>query len=114
MTVAFEKAAIKVEKEKEFAELQSAIERAFSGSAERFLKSLQSKGIHVRDLDAVIAKGLLERVDVSLGKQGRTAQGLYTALTVSDQAQVREFYLQRAEEVPPELRTKYQKVYRYY
>jgi hypothetical protein len=39
---------------------------------------------------------------------------LYQALTVSDQAQLREFYLSRIEEVAPALRTKFQQLYRYY
>ena len=106
--------AIKVEKESEFAELQGAISRAFSGKTEKFLKSLQSNGVRVRDLDAVLEKKLLERADETLAKSGRTAKALYGALTVSDQGQIREFYLRQLEEVPPALRTKYQKIYRYY
>ncbi len=51
-------------------------------------------------------------MDDTLAKLG--AQKLYQALTVSDQAQMREFYLSRVEEVEPGLRTKFQQLYRYY
>jgi hypothetical protein len=39
---------------------------------------------------------------------------LYLALTVSDQAQIREFYLTALEAVDLGLREKFSKVYRYY
>ncbi len=39
---------------------------------------------------------------------------LYEALTVSDQAQMREFYLTTLEEVDLPLREKFSKLYRYY
>jgi hypothetical protein len=39
---------------------------------------------------------------------------LYAALPVSDQAQMKEFYLSRVEEVDSALRTKFQKLYQYY
>jgi hypothetical protein len=55
---------------------------------------------------------VFEKVDDTLAKLG--AQTLYQALTVSDQAQMREFYLTRVEEVDPGLRRKFQQLYRYY
>jgi hypothetical protein len=36
------------------------------------------------------------------------------ALTITDRAQMKEFYLSKIEEVGPELRAKYQKIYQYY
>jgi len=42
------------------------------------------------------------------------AQSLYQPLTISDQAQLREFYLSKVEEVEPRLPTKFQQLYRYY
>ena len=63
--------------------------------------------------DLVLAGGILEQSDESLGKPG-SAQKLYNGLAVSDQAQIREFYLSKIEEVDSTLRTKYQKLYRYY
>jgi hypothetical protein len=75
---------------------------------------MQSKNIRIRNLDAVLEKGLIERADQALAKSGRTAKSLYDALTVADQGQLREFYLSQLEQVEPALRTKFQKIYRYY
>jgi len=109
--MAFEQAAIKVEKEQEFQELKGAIERALSaGKGEQFLKRLSGRSVRVRDFDAVLASGAL---DASSGS-GKTAKELYSALSVSDQAQMREFYLFRIEEVDPKLRAKFHKLYQYY
>jgi len=109
--MAFQQAAIKVEREQEFQELKGAIERALSaGKVEQFLKRLDSRSVRIRDFDAVLASGAL---DAGSGS-GRTAKDLYSALTVSDQAQMREFYLFRIEEVDPELRGKFHKLFRYY
>jgi len=107
----FEQAAIKVEKEKEFGELKAAINRAFAPDAvEKFLKRVASAGIRIRDFDSILAKSILER----LAKPEQLANSLYAALTVSDKAQMKEFYLFKVEEVDPELRAKYQKIYQYY
>ena len=113
--VGFRQAVIKVEREKEFEELKAAISRAFgSEKVGSFLKRLDSSHVRVRDWDSVLAKRVLEKVDDVLAKSGQTAQGLYQSLTVSDQAQMREFYLSRIEEVEPGLRARFQKLYRYY
>jgi hypothetical protein len=113
--MSFEQAVLKVEKEAEFEELKGAIVRAFAPEkVEKFLKQVRSNSLRVRDVDGVLGKRLLEKVDGVLAKSGNAAQGLYDALPVSDQAQMREFYLSRLEEVAPELRTRFQKLYRYY
>jgi hypothetical protein len=113
--MSFEQAVLKVEKEAEFEELKGAVTRAFSpGKVEQFLKQVRGNGLRVRDVDGVLAKRLIEKLDEGLAKSGKTAQGLYQALPVSDQAQMREFYLSKVEEVKPELRTKFQKLYQYY
>jgi len=102
----FEQAAIKVEKAQEFGALQVAIELAFRPEkVEQFLKLLDRKGIRIRDFDAV----LKQRV---LGDE--SAAQLYQALTLSDQAQMREFYLSRLEGVDIALRHKFKKLYQYY
>jgi len=107
----FQQPAIKVEKEQEFHELKGAIERALgAGKVEQFLKRLGSRSVRVRDFDAVLASGAL---DAGSGS-GKTAKDLYSALTVSDQAQMRESYLFRIEEVEPKLRAKFHKLYQYY
>ena len=111
--MAFEQAGIQVEKEKEFAELKGAINRAFAPeSVEKYLKQAASAGLRIRDFDSVLAKRVLEQVG-ALSK-GQSAKSLYTAVTLTDQAQMKEFYLSRIEEVGPELRAKYQKLYQYY
>jgi hypothetical protein len=109
--MAFEQAAIKVEKAEEFARLQKAIEQAFStGNTERFLKQLDRKGVRIRDLDAVLAQRVLERFD----QAGLNALQLYESLPVSDQAQIREFYLSKLETVEQSLRHKFKRLYQYY
>jgi len=112
--VSFEQATIKVEKEKEFAELRDAVQRIFSSEKGKFLQLLQSKNVRIRNLDAVLVKGLIERADEALAKAGYAAKSLYDSLTVADQGQLREFYLSQLEQVEPALRTKFQKIYRYY
>ena len=110
----FEQATIKVEKEKEFEELISAIARALDPEiAAKFLKRVERAGIRIRDFDSVLAKRLLEQMAPALAGSGG-AKDLYAALPLSDQAQMKEFYLSRIEEVAPELRTKFQKIYQYY
>jgi len=104
--MAFEQAAIKVEKTDEYSKLQAAIALVFSaGQVERFLKQLDRKGIRVRDLDAVLKQQVLGDSE---------AQRLYQALPVSDQAQIREFYLSKLEAVDVALRHKFKKLYQYY
>ena len=106
----FEQAAIKVEKQQEFSALQTAVEQAFQAqSAERFLNQMDRKGVRVRDFDGVLAKKVLE----SVGAKVNAAQ-LYQSLTLSDQAQMREFYLSKLETVEQSLRHKFKKLYQYY
>jgi len=110
--VGFEQASLKVEKEQEFQELKSVLNRVFGpDSIEGFLKRLKSSNLRVRDWDAVMDDGAL---DLGVASSGRTAKALYQSLPVSDQAQMRELYLSRVEEVDPGLRARFQKLYRYY
>jgi hypothetical protein len=111
MMVNFEQAAIKVEKAQEFARLQAAVEHAFlPENAERFLKQLDRKGIRVRDFEAILAQRVLE----SVGESGLNARQLYESLPLSDQGQMREFYLSKLETVDQVLRHKFRKLYQYY
>jgi hypothetical protein len=108
----FEQAAIKIEKQKEFAKLQATVEQAFlPGKTERFLKQLDRKGIRVRDFDAILAQHILEGV---AEEAELNARHLYESLPVSDQAQMREFYLSKLEGVDVALRHKFKKLYQYY
>jgi hypothetical protein len=114
-TVGFEQAAIRVHRQEEFRELKEAMVRALApANIEGFLKRVEGAGLGVRNLEPMLAEGILENSDEELGKSGRTAAELYGNLTVSDQALIREFYLSKVEEVAPRLRAKYQKAYRYY
>jgi hypothetical protein len=110
--MAFEQATIKVEKAREFGELKSALEQVFAADRiTQYLKKLDSRNVRVRDFEAVLAKGI---TDGLLGGKSGTARALYEALPVSDQAQMREFYLSKLEEVEPALRARFNKLYRYY
>jgi hypothetical protein len=113
--VSFEQATIKIEKEATFAELRASIERALStASAGKFLKRMDGRGIRIRDFGGVLEKQVLESVDAELKKSGKTAKALYQELPVSDQAQMREFYLSKLEKVDVELRHKFKKIFQYY
>ena len=115
MRVAFERAVIAVEKEREFGELKAAIERVFTASSvEKFLKRLENRALRIRDFDGVLEKRSIEDVDGSLKQSGTTAKTLYQGLTVSDQGQMREFYLSRIEQVDAPLRHRFRKLYQYY
>jgi hypothetical protein len=110
--VSFQQAAIKVEKQQEFAALQATIEQVFlPEKAERFLKQLDRKGIRIRNFDGVLVERVLEAV---VGEPGLNAQQLYGALPVSDQGQMRELYLSKLEGVAVALRHKFKKLYQYY
>jgi hypothetical protein len=109
--MAFEQAAIKVQKEQEFAALQTAVEQAFRPEKiVRFLRQLDRKGIRIRDFDGVLAKAVLE----GFAEPGLNALRSYASLPLSDQAQLREFYLSKLEGVDAALRHKFKKLYQYY
>ena len=112
--MAFEQAAIKVAKPEEFTKLHSAVEQVFRPEkVDRFLKRLDRKGIRVRDFDGVLASRAFEEIAGSEGS-GLSAWQLYQALPLSDQAQTREFYLSKLENVELGLRHKFKKLYQYY
>jgi len=107
--VGFEQATIPIEKEREFQQLRDAIDRVYTPPlVEKFLRSMKSKRISVRQFDRVLAEGLIEKNYPEVG----SAKALYEALTMTDQAQLREFYLERIEKVSVELRKKFSSIYR--
>ena len=111
----FEQAIIKVEREKEFEELKGAISRALAPeNAGKYLKRVAGAGLRIRNFDLMLAKGVLEQVDATLAGSEQSAKALYAALALSDQAQMKEFYLSKIEEVDAKLRTKFHKLYQYY
>ena len=104
----FQKAEIRIEREAEFCRLRDAVERVLApAAAEKFLKRLRRKGLRVRQLEAILAAQVLERLDAELARSGQTGRALYDALTVSDQGQMREFYLTRVEQIEAPLRARF-------
>jgi hypothetical protein len=111
----FQQPVIGIEKPAEFAQLQSALDRIFGANAvEKYLQLLQRKGVPIRDFDRVLREKLLEQADQELAKSGNSARQWYDAVSVGDQAQIREFYLTALEAVDLPLREKFKKLYRYY
>jgi hypothetical protein len=111
----FEQATIKIEKQQEFARLQAAVEQAFlPEKVGRFLKQLERKGIRIRNLDEILSARALEEASGGSARSDLSAWQLYQALPLSDQAQMREFYLSKLETVDVALRHKFKKLYQYY
>jgi hypothetical protein len=110
--VNFEQGVMKVESEREFGDLKAAIEKAFSaGVVTKYLKELDGRKIRIRDMEKVFSADAIDR---TVGDKVGAARGLYEALPVSDQSQVREFYLSKVEEVDQALRAKFPRLYQYY
>ena len=113
--MAYQQAQIAVTKTEDFEQLKSALERVLSSSTvEKFYAKLQSRTVYVREVEKIVGSGILEALDSMLAKSGKTARQMYESLTLSDQALMREFYLERIEKVDVKVREKYRKVYRYY
>jgi hypothetical protein len=113
--MAYQQAQIPVQKAEQFEQLRSALSRIFASRAlEGFYKRLQSRNVGAREFEKIVGLGIVEEVDSAFAGRGKTANQIYRSLPVSDQALMREFYLERLEKVDPKLRLKYQKVYRYY
>ncbi len=113
MAPSFEQATIRVEREQEFAELRDAIERSFTPPhLERFLRGLKKNKLGVRRFEAVLNGGMIERADPVLAAQGKSAKALYDSLSSSDQGLIREFYLERLEQVDASWRAKFAQVFR--
>ena len=85
--------------------MKVAIEASFSsGSVAEFLKSLERSRLRIRDFEDVLGKGNL----------GAATAAEYSRLGNADQGQIRELYLASLEQVAPELREKFFKLYAYY
>jgi hypothetical protein len=115
MDALFEQAGIKIKNEQEFQALKLAVERLLApAQVERFLKRLDSKNIRIREWEKVLEKRVVEDLDESFKTSGKSSKQLYEALAMTDQGQMREFYLTRIEEVDPATRQKFHKLYSYY
>ena len=88
-----------------FAAVKAAIEECFaSPHIAAFLKSLDRARLRIRSFEAVL----------DAGKLGSETALHYAALSNGDQGQIREFYLALLEQIQPELRDRYFKLYAYY
>ena len=102
----FVQAPLPIHDQEAFQSLKGLITSGLERSrVERFLKSL-GHGVQIRDFEKVAAAGLLDQ-------PGQQAKPLYDAMNVTDKAQIREIYLTVVEEIDPELRKKYRKLFRY-
>jgi hypothetical protein len=101
----FEQAVFAVQSEPQFQQLSSRIDAALAANrADLFLASVAGKKLRVRQIEEILAAGLL----------GKDSFQMYAALPVSDQSLIREKYLARIEKVPGELRQRFLKLYAYY
>ena len=101
----FDQPVLQISDPPTYGAVRTAIEQSFSaGKVTGFLKSLERAGMRIRGFEAVLDKGLL----------GPGIKAEYSKLGNADQGQIREFYLASLEQVAPELRQKFFKLYAYY
>jgi hypothetical protein len=104
-TALYERPVMGVEDPATFTEVKSAIETAFGpANVHAFFKAVASSNLRIRNFEAVLTGG----------KLGTNAAAEYAKLSNGDQGQIREFYLARLEQVNPELRVRFFKLYAYY
>jgi hypothetical protein len=98
----FQQVTIPVQDEKTFAVVRQAMDEAFAPQkVAAFLRRIESAKLRVRQFESVLAHGFL----------GAPAQAGYAALGDADRGQIREQYLRRVEQVAPEVRQKYFRLY---
>ena len=107
----FTQAQIEVQNKQVFAELRGAIENALGLYSNEFLHLVKRFGLRVRQFEQILRERVFEQLPGAATQ--RSCEQLFSELSLSDQGLIREFYLTRVEEVPPELRAKYAKLYRY-
>jgi hypothetical protein len=101
----FEQAVLPVQNEQVFAEMNAALDQVFApATVAGFLKKVAGAGLRIREFESVLTRGLL----------GSSAPAQYGALGDSDRGQIRERYLKLVEQVAPELRAKFLRIYAYY
>src|SRR5438132_844769 len=106
--MSFERAEIAIQSA-EFETLKNMVSSALTKDADKFLKSIESSGILVRQFEQILDRGLLNKAVSGT----ESAKELYGKMPASDQGQMREFYLTQLEKVDTALRQKYKKIYRY-
>ena len=101
----YEQAMIAVGNPEAFGTVRQAIENSFAtGKIAGFLASLQTGKLRIREFEQVLRAG----------KLGTAASSEYQRLGDGDQGMIRELYLSLLEQVDPELRRRFLKVYAYY
>ena len=101
----FEQAVLAIQDEATFGRVLASLERVFADAqVAGFLQGLEKRKLRARQFEEILSSGVL----------GASAASDYAALGDSDRGHVREQYLSMVEEVAPELRAKYLKVYAYY
>ena len=105
MSSLYEQPLLPISDPQTFNAVKGAIETSFAaGHVAEFLKSLERSKLRIRDFEDVLGKGNL----------GASAASEYNRLGDGDQGQIRELYLASLEQVAPELREKFFKLYAYY
>jgi hypothetical protein len=101
----FQQATIPIENPAVFEPVKAAIDASLApAGVGKFLKRVEQAKLRVRDFERVLEQGLL----------GNATKANYAQLGDGDRGQIRELYLRSVEQVAPELRGKYLKVYAYY
>src|SRR5271163_1519744 len=101
----FVQTVLPIEDEAHFRTVRASLEPLFaSANVAGYLKRVQRAKLRVRDFEGLLGRGLL----------GTGTPEAYRALGDSDRGQARELYLSLVEQVAPELRTRFLKVYAYY
>ena len=101
----FEQAVIPIQDETTFAEVRQALDQAFAPArVSDFLRKVTGAKLRVRQFEAILAHGLF----------GKPAQAAYAKLSDADRGQIREQYLRRVEQVAPEVRQKFYRLYAQY
>ena len=101
----FEQPVLHIVDPARFEVVKSAIAAAFAPArVSDFLGSLGNSGLRIRHFEDVLGRGLL----------GVSTREEYNKLTNADQGQIREFYLASLEQISPELRKKFFRLYAYY
>jgi hypothetical protein len=107
----FQQATIPIQNAEAFTQLKTLIATAVSpANAPKLLAAIVSANLVAWKLEEIFRRSLLEK---SAGVAVAQAQALYGQLPVSDQAQIREFYLTCIEQVDGAVRQKYKKAFRY-
>ncbi|MGH9557348.1 MAG: hypothetical protein ACRD2Y_16150 [Terriglobales bacterium] len=115
----FKQATIPIQNSAAFEELRGVVEAVLEQRPERLLRMLKRRRLTVREFERIAAQNVLEEVQDDRGwlarlasppSAGRVAK-LYGSLPVSDQAQFREYYLTRVEQIDDDLRGRYREAF---